>query len=155
MMPFGALILFVVVTYGAAAIGGFFGPGAWYASLPKPTWTPPPWVFGPVWSLLYTLMAIAAWLVWKQTGWRHPALALYAAQLVLNTLWSPLFFGLHRPDLAFVDLVLLLCAIIATCVVFWRVSVGAGVLLLPYIAWVSFAGVLNFTIMQMWLAQQR
>lgn len=150
----GALILLIAITYGVATVGAFFGPDGWYATLPKPSWTPPGWVFGPVWSVLYTLMAIAAWLVWRKTGWQNLALGVFAVQLLLNALWSPLFFGLHRPDLAFADLVLLWVAIVATCIMFWRVSPLAGVLFLPYIAWVSFAGVLNFTIMQMWLAQR-
>ncbi|MCX7626115.1 MAG: tryptophan-rich sensory protein [Candidatus Sumerlaeaceae bacterium] len=148
-----ALILFIALTYSAAAIGALAVPGPWYASLPKPSWTPPGWVFGPVWSVLYALMAVAGWLVWKQTGWGHTAMLLFGIQLALNTLWSPLFFGLHRPDWAFIDIVALWLAIVATTIAFWRVSATAGLLFLPYLGWVSFATVLNFAIMRMWWAQ--
>lgn len=151
----GTLFLFLVATYMAAAVGALAPPDAWYVTLPKPTWTPPGWIFGPVWFVLYTLMAVAGWLVWRQTGWKHWALGLFAIQLALNMLWSPLFFGLHRPDLAFADIVALWVAIVATTVAFWRVSPAAGLLFVPYLAWVSFAAVLNFAIMQMWLAQLR
>lgn len=147
------LILFLALTYSAAALGSLAVPGPWYSTLPKPSWTPPAWVFGPVWSLLYTMMAIAAWLVWKQTGWHHHAMVFFGVQLALNALWSPLFFGLHRPDWAFVDIVALWLAIVATTMAFRRISLPAAVLFLPYLAWVSFAAVLNFTIMRMWWAQ--
>jgi translocator protein len=139
---------FLVVTFVVAAIGGIATSGsvrAWYPALVKPSWNPPSWVFGPVWTLLYTMMAIAAWLAWRQAGWGG-VLALYSVQLALNAAWSPLFFGLHRIDLALVDIVLLWVAIAATMVAFWRVTPVAGWLFVPYLVWVSFAMVLNFTI---------
>ena len=119
----------------------------WYNSLPKPWFTPPSWVFGPAWTILYVLMAVAAVMVWKSKengrGDRRKALVAFAAQLALNVAWTPLFFGLHRPDLAFVDIVLLWLAIVATIVLFSRVRRAAAWLLAPYLAWVSFALVLN------------
>ncbi|MCU0784896.1 MAG: tryptophan-rich sensory protein [Verrucomicrobia bacterium] len=123
-------------------------PGEWYATLKKPSWNPPGWIFGPVWTALYTMMAVAAWLVWKRGGFvaqRRPLL-IFLAQLALNALWTPLFFGLHRPGLAFAEIVLLWLAIAATIPTFWRVSSLAAWLLVPYLAWVSFAAVLNFTL---------
>ncbi len=120
----------------------------WYAGLAKPGWNPPNWVFGPVWSALYLSMAVAAWLVWRQAGWAGAArpLGLFGAQLVLNVLWSILFFGLHRPDLAFGEILILWAFILATLVLFWRWSKAAGLLLVPYLAWVTFASVLNFAV---------
>jgi len=144
-----ALIIFLAVTFLAVVIDVPLTKGSipgWYATLKKPSWNPPSWVFGPVWTVLYISMAVAAWLVWRQGGLWQWALALYAIQLVLNAAWTPLFFGLHRPGAAFVEIVALLIAIIATTLAFWPRSTAAGVLMLPYIAWVSFASVLNFTI---------
>jgi tryptophan-rich sensory protein len=135
----------------AAAIGGFFLPGEWYARLQKPAWNPPNWIFGPVWTVLYILMALAAWLVGRKGGGagKQLALALFLLQLLLNALWSPLFFGLHNPGLAFANIVLLWLALSATLVTFWKVRVVAGALLAPYLAWVTFASVLNFTVWQL------
>ncbi|MHB1038308.1 MAG: TspO/MBR family protein [Pirellulales bacterium] len=113
--------------------------------LTKPSWTPPGWLFGPVWSVLYLSMAVAAWLVWRKGNAVMP-LALFAVQLTFNAAWSWLFFGLHSPGMAFIDIVLLWAAIVATTIVFWRRSLVAGLLFVPYLAWVSFAGVLNFGI---------
>jgi tryptophan-rich sensory protein len=143
-----ALAGWVVLCFAAATMGGFFPPGEWYASLTKPSWNPPGWVFGPVWTALYAMMAVAAWLVWKRGGWaaqRRP-LALFLGQLALNAAWTPLFFGLHRPGLAFAEIVLLWLAIAATLVTFGPVSRVAAWLLAPYLAWVSFAAGLNFTL---------
>ncbi len=143
-----ALAGWLVVTFAAAAAGGFFLPGEWYAQLQKPAWNPPNWIFGPVWTVLYAIMAVAAWLVWMRGGFagRRAALALFLAQLLFNALWSPLFFGLHRPGIALADLLLLWLALFATVAVFWKVHRVAGGMLLPYLAWVSFAGALNFAI---------
>ncbi len=146
-----ALGIFIAVTYLAAIVGTLFSPDGWYATLRKPSWTPPGWLFGPVWTALYTTMATAAWLVWQRVGLAHVALKLYAAQLVVNILWSPLFFGLKRPDWAFIDVCILWGLVVLTTGAFWRISKLAGVLFVPYLAWVSFAGVLNFTIMWLWL----
>ena len=133
------------VCFTAALLGAFFTPGEWYASLRKPSWNPPAWIFAPVWSALYATMGVAAWLVWKRGGFseqRRP-LGLFLTQLGLNALWSPLFFGLHWPAAAFLDIVLLWLAIVATLIAFWPVSRMAAAMLAPYLAWVSFAAVLN------------
>lgn len=138
----------LLACFAAAAMGGWFPPGEWYASLQKPAWNPPGWIFGPVWTALYTMMAVAAWLVWRQGGWekqRRPLL-IFLAQLTLNALWTPLFFGLHWPGVAFAEIMLLWLAIAATIAAFRPVSRPAMLLLVPYLAWVSFAAVLNFTL---------
>lgn len=150
-----ALILFLVVCFGVAAWAGQFTPGQWYAGLEKPPWNPPAWVFAPVWTALYALMAVAGWLVWREPGpptrpvppgrltLRRLALGVFAVQLALNGAWSWLFFGLHRPGLALAEIVALWLAIVATTLLFWRVRPLAGALFLPYLAWVSFAVALN------------
>lgn len=145
---FLSLIAWLAITFSAALLGGLFMPGEWYASLQKPSWNPPGWIFGPVWTALYTMMAVAAWLVWRQGGWgkQRKPLLIFLAQLALNAAWTPLFFGLHRPGLAFVDIVSVWIGIIATIVAFWRVHRTAATLLFPYLAWVSFATFLNYTI---------
>jgi len=138
----------LLACFAAAAMGGLFMPGEWYASLKKPSWNPPGWIFGPVWSALYAMMSVAAWLVWKRGGFvvqRRP-LALFLAQLVLNAAWTPLFFGLHRAGIAFAEIVLLWLAIATTLTAFRPVSRVAAWLLAPYLAWVSFAVALNFTL---------
>ena len=145
------LAVLLVVCFAAAGIGGAVTTpkiGTWYATLVKPSWNPPNWIFGPVWSALYVCMAIAAWLVWRQNGFSGAAvpLTLFGVQLALNVLWSCLFFGLQNPGLAFLEVVVLWMAIAATMVLFWRRSVIAGTLFVPYLAWVTFASVLNFTI---------
>lgn len=142
---------FLLITFAAAAIGSQFMPGEWYARLAKPSWTPPSWLFGPVWTLLYVLMGVAAWLVWKDRGFAgaRVALLLYGVQLVLNAAWSWLFFGLQRPGLAFAEILLLWSAILATLIAFWRHRKLAGALLVPYLAWVSFATALNWAIWQL------
>ena len=124
-------------------------PGEWYASLAKPPWNPPSFVFAPVWTTLYVLMGIAAWLVWREAGFSgaRAALSLFLVQLVLNALWSYLFFGMQKPMFAFFEIIVLWCMILATLVAFWRVRPMAGVLLIPYVCWVSFASVLNY---QLW-----
>jgi translocator protein len=134
----------------AGAFGSLFQPGQWFAELAKPTWNPPSWVFGPVWTTLYILMGVAAWLVWRRGGpIARGALTLFVVQLVFNAAWSWLFFGLQSPGLAFLDIILLWLLIIVTTVAFWRVRMAAGVLLLPYLAWVTFATALNFAIWRM------
>ena len=136
----------LAVTFAAAWIGSRFQPGDWYAGLIKPALTPPAWVFGPVWTLLYVMMATAAWLVWRMDSLANAIvpLGLFLGQLALNALWSYLFFGLQRPGLAFLDIVALWLAILATLISFWRSNPSAGLLLLPYLLWVSFATYLNF-----------
>lgn len=146
-----ALVVSLAIVYAVAAGGAMFtgaGVREWYPTLAKPSFTPPSWLFGPVWTLLYTLMAIAAWLVWRRAGQAHVALplALFAVQLVLNFAWSWLFFGLRRPDLGLADIVLLWVAILGTMIAFWRVSTVAGVLFIPYLLWVSLATALNYSL---------
>ncbi|MCM2466404.1 TspO/MBR family protein [Methanoculleus oceani] len=136
----------------AALIGSIFTTPAiptWYAALAKPELNPPAWVFGPVWTVLYILMGIALYLVWSR-GWGQKnvrvAMAIFGIQLVLNVLWSYLFFGLQAPYFAFLEIVLLWIAILMTIAAFYRVSVSAAVLLVPYLLWVSFAAYLNYGI---------
>ena len=146
------LLGWAIVTFLAAALGARASISAadFYASLTLPAWAPPASVFGPVWTVLYALMALAAWLVWRQGGWRAatPALALYLLQLALNVLWSWLFFGWKQGALAFADIALLLALIVATIVAFHRVRPAAAWLLLPYLAWVTFASALNYAVWQ-------
>jgi translocator protein len=139
------LAVWIMVSLSAGFIGSRFQPGEWYASLEKPSFNPPGWVFGPVWTALYILMGIAVWMVWKETGFSS-VLYLFIAQLLLNALWSYLFFGINRPDLAFFDIVILWIFILITMVLFWKVRTAAGILFVPYLLWVSFASVLNFTL---------
>lgn len=145
-----ALGLFFLACYLAAGIGSVFtmgSLGSWYAGLAKPSWNPPGWVFGPVWSALYTMMAVAGWLVWQRGGSQSRLpLRWFAIQLALNVGWSALFFGLQRPGLAFFEILVLWVAIAATLLTSWRVSRTAGILLAPYLLWVGFATILNFTI---------
>src|SRR5512141_1819485 len=143
-----ALVGWLALSFTAAAMGGFFLPGDWYAGLRKPSWNPPNWIFGPVWTVLYATMAVAAWLVWKRGGFagQRFALSLFLMQLLLNALWSPLFFGLHNPALAFADIVLLWLAVLATVVAVWKTRPLPGALLVPYLAWLTFATALNFAI---------
>jgi tryptophan-rich sensory protein len=146
------LVVSLTVVFAAAGLGSHFtarSVAEWYPTLAKPSWTPPGAVFAPVWTALYFLMALAAWLVWRKAGGLGAArlsLALFAVQLALNAAWSVLFFGLRMPGLAFGELVLLWLAIVATLAAFWRVLPAAGLLLAPYLAWVTFAGALNFAI---------
>ena len=142
------LVGWLALCFAAAALGGLFMPGEWYAQLRKPSWNPPGWIFGPVWTALYTMMAIAAWLVWRRGGFaaQRLPLGLFFLQLLFNALWSPLFFGLHHPALAFADILLLWLALLATLPTFWQRSLVAGTLLIPYLAWVSFAAMLNFAL---------
>ena len=145
------LVVFLLLSFLAAGVGGAITARSvrtWYPTLHKPTWNPPSRLFGPVWSLLYLLMAIAAWLVWRgrEAADVRAALALFTAQLALNVLWSFLFFGLRRPNAALIEIALLWCAIAATIAAFWPIDRSAAALLLPYLAWVGFATVLNRSI---------
>ena len=143
-----ALFAWLVFCLSASATAVFLSTGGWFAKLHKPSWNPPSWVFGPVWTLLYILMAIAAWLVWRQGGWKSQRLALgaFLLQWLLNALWTPLFFGMHQLGLAFGEIILLWLVLALTAILFWQVKKSAGWLLLPYLAWVSFAAALNFSI---------
>jgi translocator protein len=134
------------VCFGAAALGAMFSPGTWYAQLVKPPLTPPNWVFGPVWTTLYLLMAVAAWRVWSLAGTLSRGarpLGWFGLQLGLNALWSALFFGLQSPLVALVEIVLLWGAIAVTIAAFGKVSRLAAWLLVPYLTWVSLATYLN------------
>jgi benzodiazapine receptor len=141
--------LWVVGSLAAGWVGSNFVPGEWYAALTKPVWTPPNAVFAPVWTVLYVLMGVAAWLVWRKAGFAGAGapLTLFIVQLVLNALWSYLFFGAHQLLLAFVEVVALWIVILTTVVSFWRIVPAAGVLLIPYLCWVAFASALN---VQLW-----
>jgi tryptophan-rich sensory protein len=142
------LAVWILVSLSAGFIGSRFPPGEWYQSLEKPAFNPPSWVFGPVWTVLYVLMGIAAWLVWREGGF-PPVLYVFIAQLALNALWSYLFFGINSPGPAFAEIVVLWILILLTTILFWRIRTAAGVLLLPYLAWVGFASVLNFSLWRM------
>lgn len=141
-------IFWLVLTYGAAWASARFMPDAWYRTLDKPVWNPPDSVFGLVWPLLYFLMAAAAWLVWRDTGWEGFAgpLGLYLVQLLLNAAWPWLFFSRHRPGAALLDMSVLWIAVAGTMVSFWHVMPVAGKLFIPYLGWLSFAAALNFRI---------
>lgn len=140
-----ALIVFLVIVAAVAAFGAMFVPGPWYEALNKPEWTPPNWLFAPVWTTLYAMVAVSGWLVWQKAGF-GPAIVLYGWQLALNAAWSWLFFGRHLVGVALLDIVALLVSIIATIALFWPISRPAAILLVPYAAWVGFAAALNASI---------
>lgn len=146
------LLVWLAVAFAAAAIGAVatVDAGSFYSQLVRPTWAPPGWAFGPVWTVLYLLMAIAAWLVWREQGAgdRRLALTLFMVQLGANALWSWLFFAWRNGALAFAEVLVLLALIAATIAVFWRVRRLAGVLLLPYLAWVCLATALTWAVWQ-------
>ena len=146
MKRFGPLTLFLLLVVGGSlAIGFLTAPGEWYAGLAKPPFNPPNWVFAPVWTVLYVLIAVAGWRTFERdrSGW---AMKLWWAQLVLNFLWSPVFFGAHRIGLALLVILLLLAAILAFLVMSWSQNRVAAWLFAPYAAWVAFAAVLNGSI---------
>jgi tryptophan-rich sensory protein len=139
---------FVVLCFGVSVLGARATVSAlneWYPALRKPSWTPPGWVFGPAWTLLYPLMAVAGWMAWREGRARVGPL-LFLLQLALNAAWPWLFFAQRRLDLALVCIVALWLAILASTVAFWKVSRGAALLMVPYLAWVGFAAALNHTI---------
>lgn len=142
---YGMLALFILICLAVGGSGAAFPPGEWYRQLAKPPFNPPAWIFGPVWTLLYILMGVSAWLVWRRPGLpaaQYPLL-LFAVQLILNGAWSWIFFGFHRTGLALIDILLLWAAIAATLLSFWRIRRTAAVLLIPYLLWVTFAVYLN------------
>ncbi len=152
-------ILRLIVSVAISNMAGLLGSIAtmpaidsWYRTLEKPAFNPPDWVFAPVWTILYILMGIAAWLIWRQ-GLEKPgvrtALAVFIVQLVLNALWSWIFFGWGMLGPAFIEIIFLWAAILTTIILFFRLSRVAGALLVPYILWVSFASVLNFAVWQL------
>lgn len=141
-----SLIVFVLCVAMVATFGANFRPEAWFAALAKPEWNPPRQVFAPVWTVLYLAIAAAGWRVWRSTGRMVAALHVWVAQLILNGLWSFVFFGLHRIDIALVDISLLLALILLFVVIARRHSRLASWLFVPYAAWVGFATALNFAI---------
>lgn len=146
------LIGLILICQGIGAFGALISANSvntWYAGIIKPSFNPPDWIFGPVWTLLYIMMGFSCWLVTLQEsvlGHKRTALILFGAQLLLNGIWSPLFFGLKNPGLALIDIIFLWVFIGLTVRSFWKVSKTAAVLLIPYWGWVSFATVLNFSI---------
>ena len=152
------LVAWLVLCFGASAIGSSFTMpeiDGWFATLEKPSFNPPNWLFGPVWGVLFLLMAVSAWLVWRRFGFaRAPAAMLvFFVQLIANVMWSILFFGLHSPSMAFYWICVLWSLIFSTIMLFWKKSSLAGTLLIPYLAWVTFAGLLNFWIWRLNAAQ--
>jgi translocator protein len=151
--PWLGLVLWVLLCVAAGAIGAIASSEApqFYASLTQPSWAPPSKVFGPVWTCLYLLMAVSAWLVWRERGWARArgALGLFVFQLVINMAWSWLFFRVHDGGLAFADILVLLASIVATMVAFARIRALAAWLLVPYLLWVSFATALNWSVWQL------
>ena len=145
------LAVALIACYGAAAVGGILTSSSvstWYQTLQKPSFNPPSWVFGPVWTVLYGMMAVAVWLAWRGAGSGEARLplALFAVQLILNVAWSALFFGLRQPGWALLEICLLWVAIGASLVSFVRISPVAGWLMAPYLLWVSFAAILNLSL---------
>ena len=138
-------LLAAFVTAAVGAVASVDAP-SFYAQLSKPSWAPPAWVFGPVWTVLYGLMGIAAWLVWRSPGPKRAALTLFGAQLVANALWSWLFFAWHRGALAAVEILVLLALIVAMIMAFWHVSRAAALLMVPYLLWVGFASLLTWAV---------
>ena len=144
------LVAWLALCLGVMGLAALFPADAWYAALQKPAWTPPNWVFPVVWPVLYTLMGVSAWMVWRKAGFAGAGLALgvFFAQLAANGFWSYLFFGLHRPDLALIDITLLWVLVAATLLAFRRHSAAAW-LLAPYLLWVTYAATLNGGILLM------
>jgi len=144
------LIGWLILTFIAAAIGSAASAesGLFYQQIFRPEWAPPAWLFAPVWTALYTLMGISAWIVWRVDGFRSAriALSLFILQLVFNAIWTWIFFVWKQGALAFVEILVLWALILCTTIAFWRVRILAGILLIPYLAWVSFASVLTFTV---------
>lgn len=145
-----SLTVFIAMVAAAALVGTQFGPGPWYVELQKPPWTPPGWLFAPVWTVLYGAIAVAGWTVWrsKAVSVTKPIL-IWLLQLMLNGLWSWLFFGLRRPDLALVDIIALLITIVWFIASAGKISRVAAWLFVPYALWVGFATALNFSIWQL------
>lgn len=146
----GSALVFFLASAGAALPGIYFRPGDWYRKLKKPRWCPPDWLFAPVWSALYISIAVSGWLVWREAGVAAlQALVIYGVHLVLNGLWSTIFFGMHRVGLACIEIHLLWLSIVATILAFHPINELAAYLLVPYLLWVTFAVGLNFRIWQL------
>lgn len=145
-----ALLAFLAANVAAALTGAFCPPGAWYQTLSKPSWTPPNWLFGPAWTVLYIMIAVAGWLAWRDAGPGGAVLpmAAYALQLLFNAFWSVAFFGLRRIGLALADAVAMALAIVACIAVFAPINALAAWLMVPYLLWVCFATALNLSILR-------
>lgn len=148
---FLGLFMIMGLCLGAGGLGAWATTpeiDGWYRSITKPDWNPPDWIFGPVWTTLYVMMGLAAWMIWKPAGWK-PArfpLALFVWQLILNVAWSWIFFNQHQLGWAFAEILVLWAVILATTIAFFRVQQLAGWLMVPYLCWVSFTSLLNFVI---------
>ncbi len=154
MNPIVMLAVLIAVCLAVGAFGSVFTASSvngWYPTIHKPSWTPPSWVFAPVWTALYIMMGIAAWFVWRkrENAGAKSALILFAVQLALNAAWSPLFFGLKNPLAGLLTIILLWAFLAAAILSFWRISRAAAALLAPYWLWVSFASALNLAIWRM------
>ena len=145
------LLISILIVFSFGFIGSFFTTSSitnWYAFINKPLFSPPNWIFGPVWTLLYILMGVSAFLIWQKRDnlKTKPALIFYGIQLILNALWSIIFFGMHNPGLALLEIVILWLFILITLIKFYKINKTAGLLFIPYLAWVSFASILNYAI---------
>ncbi len=145
-----SLLIWVAICLSIGFVGAVFTPGEWYQELQKSPLTPPNYVFPIVWNILFVLMGVAAWRIWgKREQGIFFALSLFFIQLLLNGVWSYLFFGIHRPDIALIEIIMLWAAILFTTIAFFKLDKIAGMLLLPYLAWVSFAIYLNYSFVQL------
>ncbi|MBK6290315.1 MAG: tryptophan-rich sensory protein [Candidatus Kapabacteria bacterium] len=146
------LLFSLLLVFAAAAAGGLASAsaGSFFMELDRPLWAPPAWLFGPAWTVLYLLMGVASWLVWRRGGFSDArlALTLYGVQLVLNGLWTWLFFVMRSGSLAFVEIIVLWILILATIIAFWRKNKLAGLMLVPYLIWVAYASALTFSLWQ-------
>jgi len=145
------LLISILIVFSFGFIGSLFTTSSitnWYAFINKPLFSPPNWIFGPVWTLLYILMGVSAFLIWQKRDnlKTKPALIFYGIQLILNALWSIIFFGMHNPGLALLEIVILWLFILITLIKFYKINKTAGLLFIPYLAWVSFASILNYAI---------
>jgi len=148
ILPF---LISILIVFSFGFIGSFFTTSSitnWYAFINKPLFSPPNWIFGPVWTLLYILMGISAFLIWKKRDnlKTKSALIFYGIQLILNALWSIIFFGMHNPGLALLEIIILWLFILITLIKFYKINKTAGLLFIPYLLWVSFASILNYAI---------
>ena len=148
------LVIFLVLCLLVGGIGGSITASSvdtWYKTLQKPVFNPPDWLFAPVWTTLYVMMAVAGWRVWKRVGLSagRRAFLVYALQLFLNLAWSYLFFGLQRIDLALIEIIVLLTVVIINTLMFWRIDRLAGMLYVPYVLWIFYAKLLNFSLLML------
>jgi tryptophan-rich sensory protein len=150
-MKYVQILVSILIAQMAGFIGSVFTVGSignWYMFINKPSWNPPSFIFGPVWVTLYTLMGLSSYLVWRERKTKKVTVPLlfYLAQLLLNASWSIVFFGMNNIGLAFINIIILLILILITLIKFWKINKWAGILLIPYLLWVGFASVLNYTI---------